>query len=230
MDIFIGMERGISNLLREQLIFNEALLDEDYPETFNIEEFKSLTTFNKRIKYCQEHLIRISSGSARIVYKIDNQKVLKLAKNNKGIGQNETEIDLSSAGSYSKVVARIFDHHPSYLWVEMELARPVKLADFKSEFGYGLDVILDYLTYIYYSEISPSKGDASFYELPPDVLARLENHEFINKVTQMMNDYEINPSDYGKKSSYGLVQRDGKNKIILIDYGLTDNVYDSYYA
>ena len=62
-----------------------------YPVSFNMAEFKMLTTFVERIRYCQTRLQRISSGSARIVYKIDNEKVLKLAKNRKGIAQNEAE-------------------------------------------------------------------------------------------------------------------------------------------
>ena len=62
-----------------------------YPVSFNMAEFKTLKTFTARIKYCQARLQRISSGSARIVYKIDNEKVLKLAKSRKGIAQNEAE-------------------------------------------------------------------------------------------------------------------------------------------
>ena len=41
--------------------------------------FKSLPSFAARVRYCNEKLQRISSGSARIVYKIDDEKVLKLA-------------------------------------------------------------------------------------------------------------------------------------------------------
>ena len=67
-------------------------ISEEYPESWNIEDFKKLTSFNARVKYCEEKLRRISSGSSRIVYKIDDQKVLKLAKNKKGIAQNNQEI------------------------------------------------------------------------------------------------------------------------------------------
>ena len=62
-----------------------------YPVSFNMAEFKTLKTFAERIRYCQTRLQRISSGSARIAYKIDNEKVLKLAKSRKGIAQNEAE-------------------------------------------------------------------------------------------------------------------------------------------
>lgn len=36
--------------------------------------------------------------------------------------------------------------------------------------------------------------------------------------------------DYCKLNSYGLVQRSGKPHIVLIDFGLTSDVYDGYYS
>jgi len=45
-------------------------LDEDYPTSWSIEEFKKLTSFSARVNYCNQHLQRLSSGSSRIVYKI----------------------------------------------------------------------------------------------------------------------------------------------------------------
>jgi mRNA-degrading endonuclease RelE of RelBE toxin-antitoxin system len=85
------MRKLIKDRINESLAFNiiESLIDEDYPTNWNFDEFKALTSFNKRALYCNNNLQRISSGSARIVYKIDNDKVLKLAKNAKGLDQNE---------------------------------------------------------------------------------------------------------------------------------------------
>ena len=77
-------------------VLKESFIEEDYPSSFDMERFKSLTSFNARIKYCEEHLQRLGSGSSRIVYKIDDKKVLKLAKNKKGISQNGTEIGLGN--------------------------------------------------------------------------------------------------------------------------------------
>lgn len=86
---------------------------EDYPTSFDMDFFKTLPSFNQRIQYCEKYLQRISSGSSRIVYKIDDQKVLKLAKNKKGLAQNETEIDYSS--ELGEIVAKIFEYHPDYV-------------------------------------------------------------------------------------------------------------------
>ena len=54
-------KKYISKVLREEII------DEDYPQSWDIEEFKKLKSFNARIKYCNQHLTRISSGSSRVV-------------------------------------------------------------------------------------------------------------------------------------------------------------------
>jgi hypothetical protein len=50
-----------------------------------MDEFKGLITFKDRITYCDNNLKKISSGSGRIVYMIDDIKVLKLSKNSKGL-------------------------------------------------------------------------------------------------------------------------------------------------
>jgi hypothetical protein len=49
-----------------------------------MDEFKGLITFKDRITYCDNNLKKISSGSGRIVYMIDDIKVLKLSKIVKG--------------------------------------------------------------------------------------------------------------------------------------------------
>jgi hypothetical protein len=102
---------------------NDILIDEAYPESFNMESFKQLKTFAERIRYCEEHLSKIGAGSSRIVYKIDDEKVLKLAKNNKGIAQNEAEYDIFKTAYYAdNLAAEVFDVDDHYLWIEMELA------------------------------------------------------------------------------------------------------------
>ena len=73
-------------MVTESLTFNmieNHVIDEDYPSSFDMEHFKQLKRFNERVRYCDEHLTKISSGSARIVYIVDDKMVLKLAKNEK---------------------------------------------------------------------------------------------------------------------------------------------------
>jgi predicted lipase len=72
------MKDYIKKRLSETLIHRviESYLEEDYPTNFDLDEFSKLTSFNKRIQYCQERLKRISSGSSRIVYMVDDTIVM----------------------------------------------------------------------------------------------------------------------------------------------------------
>ena len=68
-----------------------------YPATFDMSVFKSLNSFQSRIEYCASRLKRLGAGSSRIVYQIDDEKCLKLAKNQKGVAQNLAEIEFGTS-------------------------------------------------------------------------------------------------------------------------------------
>jgi len=201
-------------------------IDEDYPLSWNIEEFKKLNSFNKRIKYCEQNLQRISSGTSRIVYKIDETKVLKLAKNEKGIAQNNTEINFSEDYLWDMVVAKLFDYDEDGLWVEMELARKVTTSIWNNIVGIPIDIFRDGTRYM-----EQQKGShKTLYRLKePERMEELYENDFTSTILDLIANYDVGSGDFGKLSTYGLVNRDGKDEIVIIDYGLTNEVYDSYY-
>lgn len=217
IEAFVYTDKGI----------NESVLDEDYPQNFSMDEFKQLNSFNARIKYCQERLKRISSGTSRIVYQIDDEKVLKLAKNKKGVAQNEVEIQYSSS---DYPVAEIFDYDEDNLWTEMELARPLTPKKFQEITGfkwsdyqiaihnYGIDAMGTARDRIYKQDIDPSIVEAMW------------DDEFTYNMFQYIGDAQIPVGDLKRLSSYGIVKRNDYDTIVIIDYGLTDNVYGSYYS
>jgi hypothetical protein len=201
-------------------------IDEDYPLSWNIEEFKNLKSFNKRIKYCEQNLQRISSGTSRIVYKIDETKVLKLAKNEKGIAQNKTEINFSEDYLWDMVVAKLFDYDEDGLWVEMELARKVTTSIWNNIVGIPIDIFRDGTRFM-----EQQKGSVkTLYRLEePERMEELYENDFTSTILDLIANYDVGSGDFGKLSTYGLVNRDGKDEIVIIDYGLTNEVYDSYY-
>jgi hypothetical protein len=204
----------------------ELSLDEEYPISWNVEEFKKLTSFNQRIKYCQENLQRISSGSSRIVYKVDDTKVLKLAKNKKGIAQNEIEVGFSKDYMWRDLVAKIFDYDQSDLWVEMELARKVTPKIWNSIVGIPIEELLKCLTYVD-QENNPEKYRYHFTK--PARMDELWENEFTSQILQLVLSYDVLVGDFGRLSTYGLVKRNGMDDIVFIDYGITNKVYDAYY-
>lgn len=220
-------DEGTSEGINEG-VNNEGVIDEDYPQNFNIDEFKELTSFNARIKYCQERLRRISSGSSRIVYQIDDTKVLKLAKNKKGIAQNDVEVGYSG-GDYP--TAEIFDYHDDGLWNEMELARPLTPQKFKEITGYEWN---DYIAVVnnYGNEVGDvRKRTRHKMEVNQSVVNSMwEDNGFVREMLTYIGDMMGPVGDLMRLNSYGVVNREYGEDIVIIDYGLTDDVYDNYYS
>jgi hypothetical protein len=216
-------KQGFQEILKKRL---NQLVGEDYPASFNMEEFKKLNSFASRVRYCEQHLQRISSGSSRIVYKIDEEKVLKLAKNKKGLAQNETEIGMSKDFYFNHLFAHVFDFHQDDLWLEMELAKKVSPSTFRQIIGFDIKDLYTYL----FKQWNENNGRKMGDTLPPEKKEMFSESQFAQDMLELVMNYDTNPGDFGRLSSYGLVTRNGQPDIVLIDYGLTGAVYDSYYS
>jgi hypothetical protein len=208
------------------------ILDEDYPSSFDMEYFKTLNSFNKRIEYCEEHLKRIGGGSSRIVYKIDDEKVLKLARNKKGLAQNEVEI--SQGNDYylinSRIMAKVFDNHENDLWVEMEYAQKLKKSDFKRIVGIDFDFYSDFILNYWYSNNRKRAGSKFIKNYSEEENEKMWENEFVSSILDYIGNYDVIAGDLAKLSTYGIVKRDGEDTIVIIDFGLTGDVYDDYYS
>jgi len=198
-----------------------------YPKSFNMEEFKSLSSFKKRLDYANMHLPRkLGSGSARTVFQIDDEKVLKVAKNKKGFAQNEVEEDFYLQGF--DIIAKVYDFdQENHSYLEMELAKKITKKRFKDLVGLSLKEVSDYLhnLKVMYNTKGKTKYDR-VVEVPDDI----EENPFIQELRDIVLSYEIPlPGDLARESSYGEVMRDGKPTIVIVDFGLTSGVYDDFY-
>ena len=220
----MGMKKVLRKLIRE--FIQEMELDEDYPASFSMETFKSLGSHAGRNRYAAEHLKRIGSGSSRIVYKIDDEKVLKLAKNDKGISQNETEIQWGNERYFSSILAQTIDSDDKGLWVEMELARKISRPEFKKLVGFDINDVEMYMR----STAERNKGRKSAFGLDPELEERMDDNEFIASIVDFMLNADSLAGDLGSISSYGVVQREGSDSVVLIDYGITEDIYKSQYV
>ena len=207
-------------------ILTETYLEEDYPSTWNADEFAKLPSFTKRVEYAQKNLQRISSGSSRIVYKIDDTKVLKLAKNKKGLAQNEVEIGFSNDYMWDGLVAEVFNYDENNLWVEMELAKKLTSSLFKQITGLDFKEYGDCLRY-YEQEQSPRRG---FRVSKPESYDDMWENEFGSEMFNLVGSFDIPVGDLTRLSTYGVVNRGNDLSVVMIDYGLTEEVYSNYYS
>ena len=204
-----------------------------YPSWFDMEYFKTLKTFSDRVRYCNEKLQRISSGSSRIVYKVDDEKVLKLAKNRKGIAQNEVEggdYYLQQIGCFAK----IYDVDENYLWLEMQLARKVKTSDFKRLTGFGWDVMCAWIWDCRdrYTNNGFHKKD-NYEEIfnSEKFQEELENYSIFSEIEEYLGNYTLKSvGDLTRLSSWGVVSDNGEERLVIVDYGLNDDVMNKFYC
>ena len=197
----------------------QCLFEMAYPVEFNMEDFKKLKSFSNKQKYAKEKLLgKLGAGSARAVFKIDDEKVLKVAVNEKGIAQNEQEAE-GYKQNYD-ILARVFDVDKDDMWLEMELAKKVTKSRFKTLTGVSLDDLQAYLIY----------RDRGSRFIDKDLIAKLDENGFIQDLMSFVGDYDYSiPGDFARASTYGEVLRDGKPKIVVIDFGLSKDVLDTYY-
>ena len=223
-------ESCIRRIVRESVT---ELLDEmAYPASFSMEVFKKITTFKGRLEYCAARLPKLGRGSSRAVFKIDDEKCLKLAVNRKGLAQNEVEATHDFYLEQIGLMAKTYDCDENYLWVEMQLARNAKPSDFKRLTPYDFNTFCDFIDYNY-KRYSRKK---TYSRIPNEQL--FNSHEFYDTIEDTifytMYDYLGNYQpeaigDLKKISSYGVIKENGQEELVLIDYGLTEEVYDSYY-
>ena len=203
-----------------------------YPVSFSFEEFNNISSHSGKLKYANERLQKLSSGSSRVVYRVDDDKVLKIAKNSKGLAQNSTESDYSLQRSYS-IIAKVFEVSDDGFWVEMELAKKTTPNRFKELNGVSIkevDDILRNLKNVYDPYYRKMHGSGNLLELEKKQHEIINNNEFLSELWDMIQNYDMSyPADFGRISSYGEVLRDGDPTIVLVDFGLTQTTYKEYY-
>ena len=203
-----------------------------YPVSFSFEEFNNIKSYNGKLKYANERLQKISSGSARVVYKVDEEKVLKIAKNKKGIGQNSIESDWGLQ-RMSDIVAKIFDTNDDHFWVEMELAKKLTPNRFKQLVGMGVNEVQDILNVMYTLNNSSRRNylkPEQLKELHDEFSQKVNDNEFLTSLTDMIINFGMKyPGDFGRVNSYGEVLREGVPTIVLVDFGLSESVWDDFY-
>ena len=180
-------------------------LNEQILNSNDIDSFTQLHKFLDRKKYVDEHYKLINKGTGRYVYNINNEYVLKLAKNNKGIEQNKTEISVSNSGKYNDITANIVEYDTNGLYLIQQKAYRVTEQNFKDITGLQLDGFLYYLRH-------NIKWDGS-------------NVKFYNKVNSLVKDFSLDRFDITSEDSWGIIN----NNVVIVDYGLDLNTARKLY-
>lgn len=200
----------------------ETKLNEAVSDEFSFETLKSLPSFNQRLTYCKEHLgPNIGQGSSRIVFQLTDEICLKLAKNEKGIAQNELEFRNSEDYYIDNLFPKVFDESDSenYLFLVSEYVLPAKKSDFNIVENISFNDFETILTQL-------TRGRRLTQE-ENDIY---EESELVKGIYDYSINYNVPIVELTRIQNYGLVYRDNQATIVLLDSGFNDDIYRQHYS
>ena len=204
-----------------------------YPVGFNMDELNSLPSYGARVRYCAQRLTKIGAGSSRIVFAVDGEKVLKVAKNAKGVAQNKEEGE-DWKQTYC-CFARVYDKSDDGIFLEMQAARRAKKSDFKRLTGYDFETMCEWIEYTksLYSRSARMYGGR--YKNPlfdsDEWSEYLDDYNVFSGIHAYLCDYQLESvGDFERLSSWGVVSENGEESLAIIDFGLSDEVFTDYYS
>lgn len=206
----------------------------NYPQSFDLAAFRKLKSMKKMIRYCNFKLYKLGAGSSRCVYQIDPSTALKVAKNDSGIAQNDVENDsfLQKIGLFPE----IYDADPNGRWLEVELAEKAKLRDFEEILGVRFEFVCAYIEYLnsIYSAYDNWTGWKTIdYEKKFNEISFSDDYD--GSLWEKLETYLSNTTieaigDLERISSWGVITRNGKRELVIVDSGFNDDVAQKYYG
>ena len=224
----------MKNIFINKAQWDYILNEMAYPVGFSMQQMLSLPSYAARVRYCTNRLKKIGSGSARVVFAVDDEKVLKVAKNQKGVAQNQEEMQ-DWKQNYYDCFAKVYDASEDGIFLEMQAARKAKNSDFKRLTGYDFKVMeawIDYTASLYRRAHGITYRDRSYDKLfdSEEWDEGLQNYNLFASVHSYLCDTCLDSvGDMKRLSSWGVVSENGEERLVLIDFGLSDEVYSNYY-
>ena len=108
----------------------------------------------------------------------------------------------------------------------MEVAFRATINDFRRLWGINFKDLWGYLK----MKHAENNGRRSMFHIEPEVIEQLDNNEHVAQLIDFMMNSDSPDGDLSKLNSWGRVHRSEGDTLVLIDFGLTNDVYQSYYA
>jgi hypothetical protein len=94
----------------------KLILREGDRKDFSMEELLACQTPNDAKHYLYNTLNYFAEGTYRIVFVVDDKRIIKQGMTDKGIKQNKREVE-NSRCLPKEYVVQVYDHHPEFWWV-----------------------------------------------------------------------------------------------------------------
>jgi hypothetical protein len=225
----MNLQSLVRTLLEQSGLYEDVYEIANYPEGFNIEELKAQPSFAAKARYIRSHgLDKLGAGSSRAVFVADPTTVIKVAKNKKGLEQNKAEANISSNSYDNPFIAKIKDADHDYVWIEAERARKAKPTDFKKIIGFPMEDIMKVIR----ERGNQLRGNPPGWPTPlsdRNLFNKIIRTDFVTDLLALIINHNLAIGDVLRISSWGVVNRNGTEHLVLIDYGLNMDIFKRLY-
>lgn len=201
------------------------LLETPLPDDWDKEVFTPKTSFKKKIDYALEKAQKIGVGSSRVAFEVEYENrptILKIAKNKKGLAQNEFEAQMFN--DYYIISLNItipmidYDkEHEEPIWLHVEKAEKMKPTQFKKFFGVSHFEIEKYIDHII--------GRNHYPTLDEKIQNLYEENEYFRNLVELIGNYDLPSADLARLANWGVYN----NRPVIVDLGLSNDILNTYY-
>lgn len=164
----------------------------------------------------------MGQGQGRMVYRAGNGLVLKVAKNQGGIAQNQTEI--AACGS-SELFPQIKEAAPQGFWVLTEEAESMTRVKFRELTGMGWGEFISAVGGAFPKKLNKQKTSDGEIQNNRNNYEKHYTNPFFRKILSAINDCKYEPGDISKLDSWGVIG----GRPVIIDSGFTEAVQQTHY-
>lgn len=207
---------------------------------FNPDTLNDMSGPEEMIMALAGKLPLLGQGSSRAAFLLDSKRVLKIAINEKGYAQNAAELELADDPGVAPLVTKIFRVGKDNSWLVSELVRPLTgVKEFQQLTSVPWSFLVDFMQFY---TVLGDVGEA-FESTVAAVVARdkknrspspgisvrgIEHVPFIGRLfTALANRPDMMPGDMIIVSHWG---KTPDQRVVLMDSGFTQEVYDAHYA
>jgi len=187
----------------------------DDPDTI-LKNLSKLDTFKARVEYAEKNLKHMSSGSSRVIYELNKDTVLKLAKNERGIAQNKVE---ANPKMKSKYIVETLKADRNGLWKTSPMCEKITEKEFEKMVGFNFKDFGEVLSYEMNKDVDDGKKPKiKDYD-------KIAKSEIVKELKRLGKEFDLLSGDMIRISSWG---RKG-NQIKILDTGLTEDIFNEFY-
>lgn len=217
-----------SHLLREwiSLMVEKIRTDKGgkgkFGDKFSLNKFKELDGIHIMLDYADSFLETLGTGSSRRAFLLSGKYVLKIALNEKGLAQNQAEMDVFTNPQSQAVVAKVYSFDPKYQWLISDLVKPITdVGEFQQLSGIEWREFCDQVNRGMKNKAVEPSDDAFVKSV---VNTALKNNLLRGDIAQQ---------DHSREASEDVLSHWGKTpggRLVLLDYGFTHEVWASHYS